>query len=80
MVWEKEFKENPNAVMDRIAEFSVNKLSEVLSVSTERYSGIVHNLEVEEDNSYVTPAAVVIIVSKVSIRQRNLMWLANQYK
>ena len=59
IVWENESRNDPYAVKERIKEFAMNKFSKVLSVSLEKYEGKVYNLEVEEDNSYVTEAAVL---------------------
>ena len=59
IVWESDFKENQDEVVQRVQEFVNNGLSLVLGVSRELYSGTVHNLEVVEDHTFVTPAAVL---------------------
>ena len=56
---ENEFRSDPDSVVERVSEFADNGWSKVVSVSNEFYEGTVYNLDVHEDHSYVTPAAVV---------------------
>ena len=59
VVWESEFKADPEVVVERVEEFLCNRLVPVLRVGRVYYEGPVYNLEVAEDQSYVTPAAVL---------------------
>ncbi len=54
-----ELKKEPLECLNKISEFANNKLSKVIKVEKVQYRGFVYNLEVEDDNSYVTEFAVV---------------------
>ena len=59
VVWESELNNNHDEVVERVAEFAGNALTKVDSIETFRHTGKVYNIEVEEDNSYVTEAFTV---------------------
>jgi hypothetical protein len=44
---------------DTIKEFCGNKVSRIINIEKQAYSGLVYNIEVEEDHSYTTEFAVV---------------------
>ena len=59
VIWESEFRQQRAEVLERVKEFSGNRWSAVVSVEMESYEGVVHNLEVANDQSYVTRAGTV---------------------
>lgn len=58
IIWAHELRD-VFALKNKIAEFVNNKFAKVIAVEKVFYSGDLYNLEVDEDNSYVTEAAVV---------------------
>ena len=59
VLWESQIEANVDEVKNTIKEFVGNKLSKVISVERVPYTGLVYNLEVADDNSYVTEFATV---------------------
>jgi very-short-patch-repair endonuclease len=59
ILWESQIDKDIDAVKNTVSEFVCNKLSKVVSVERIPYTGLVYNLEVAEDNSYVTEFATV---------------------
>ncbi len=56
IVWERDLNANHERVQERVEEFIQNKLERVVKVERIPFKGLVYNLEVAEDNSYVTEA------------------------
>ena len=59
VIWYADLRKNKEAVLERVLEFSSNRVTKVISVSREHYKGKVYNLAVEEDETYSTEALVV---------------------
>jgi very-short-patch-repair endonuclease len=59
VIWEHDLKEHKEETVKTIKEFCGNKLTTILKTEKVHYEGLVHNLEVKDDNSYSTKYAVV---------------------
>jgi len=59
VLWESQIDKDIDAVKNTVNEFVCNKLSKVISIERIPYTGLVYNIEVADDNSYVTEFATV---------------------
>lgn len=58
ILWDHQFGDKAS-IRDTVSQFSRNKLYKILKIEEMEYSGLVYNLEVEEDNSFCTNICLV---------------------